>query len=71
MAQQQDQAGNWASIPVPGSPARAQAQTRVHKRVSAPINEDPTLDQLLDKISEIGMANLTEKEKELLKNYSN
>ena len=43
----------------------------IYKRVSPPINEDPTLDQLLDKISEIGMANLTEKEKELLKNYSN
>ena len=36
-----------------------------------PKEDIPTLDQILDKISEVGIENLTEKEKELLENYSN
>ena len=37
---------------------------------STSIIKDPTLDEILDKISELGIENLTIKEKEILKNYS-
>lgn len=42
----------------------------IHKRVSIPLKEDPTLDQLLDKINEIGIKNLTKEDIGHLKNYS-
>ena len=42
----------------------------IHKSVSIPLKEDPTLDQLLDKINEIGIKNLTKEDIKHLKNYS-
>jgi len=42
----------------------------IHKSVSIPVKEEPTLDQLLDKINEIGIKNLTKEDIKLLKTYS-
>ena len=42
----------------------------LNKIVRPKLINNPTVDEILDKISEVGIENLTTKEKEILKNYS-